>query len=170
MARPQTKTDLLEQAQTNYEKLAELIESFSAEEQLATFPFEDRDRNIRDVLAHLYEWQLMMAKWYTIGMNGDKPVMPAEGYTWKTTGPMNLEIWKKYQEIPLEETESLLQLSHQKMLDLINQHTNEELFTKKVYPWTNTTSLGAYFVSATSSHYDWALKKIRKYKRGLTKS
>lgn len=40
-----------------------------------------------------------------------------------------------------------------------------ELFEKKRYKWTGTTLLGAYFVSATSSHYDWAYKLIKKAKR-----
>ncbi|MFC1239685.1 ClbS/DfsB family four-helix bundle protein [Treponema vincentii] len=40
--------------------------------------------------------------------------------------------------------------------------SNEELFTKKVFDWTGTTSLGSYCVSATSSHYDWATKDIKK--------
>ena len=33
---------------------------------------------------------------------------------------------------------------------------------KKKYKWTGSTSLGAYLVSATSSHYDWAYKLIKK--------
>ncbi|MGO3678157.1 MAG: ClbS/DfsB family four-helix bundle protein, partial [Microbacteriaceae bacterium] len=33
------------------------------------------------------------------------------------------------------------------------------------FPWTGTTSLGSYCVSATSSHYDWAIKKIRAHIR-----
>ncbi|HOP45228.1 MAG TPA: ClbS/DfsB family four-helix bundle protein, partial [Flavobacteriales bacterium] len=41
----------------------------------------------------------------------------------------------------------------------------EELFEKKRYRWTGSTSLGAYLVSATSSHYDWALKLIQKVLR-----
>jgi hypothetical protein len=44
---------------------------------------------------------------------------------------------------------------------LIEKHTDDELFTKKKYPWTGTTSLGAFLISATSSHYDWGLKTIK---------
>jgi hypothetical protein len=51
------------------------------------------------------------------------------------------------------------------MIALITAHTDAELFTKKHYNWTGTTSLGAYFISATSSHYDWAMKKLRQAKR-----
>jgi hypothetical protein len=50
---------------------------------------------------------------------------------------------------------------------LIEAHGDEELFTKKRYAWTGSTSLGAYLVSATSSHYDWATKKLRKAKRAF---
>ncbi|WP_314067887.1 ClbS/DfsB family four-helix bundle protein [uncultured Vagococcus sp.] len=167
MARPKTKEELLTLSKAHYQQLLSLINSFSPEEQIGIFPFEDRDRNIRDVLVHLHEWQLMMKNWYEIGMNGEKPVMPREGYTWKTTADMNLVIWEHYQTTSFIEALALLDESHQQMLHLIEGHTNEELFIKKVYPWTNTTSLGAYFVSATSSHYDWALKKIRQYRRAL---
>ena len=44
---------------------------------------------------------------------------------------------------------------------------NDELFTKGVYKWTGGTSLGSYFVSAISSHYDWALKKTQKLIRRI---
>ena len=37
--------------------------------------------------------------------------------------------------------------------------THEELFSKKVYKWVGGSTLGSYFVSSTSSHYDWAIKK-----------
>lgn len=36
-----------------------------------------------------------------------------------------------------------------------------ELFTKRLYSWTGSTSLGAYLVSSTSSHYDWG-KKVKR--------
>jgi hypothetical protein len=44
---------------------------------------------------------------------------------------------------------------------LIERHSDAELFTKEHYAWTGRTSLGAYLVSCTSSHYDWALKLVR---------
>ena len=36
---------------------------------------------------------------------------------------------------------------------------------KKKYEWTGTTSLGSYFISATSSHYDWGLKTVKPLKK-----
>ena len=55
----------------------------------------------------------------------------------------------------------MLAESHRKVMEMAADFTNEELFTKKYYNWTGTTDLGAYFVSICSSHYEWAIKKIK---------
>ncbi|EEP0531874.1 ClbS/DfsB family four-helix bundle protein [Listeria monocytogenes] len=165
MARPKNKEELLQQSTTSYQKLIDLIDSIPKEMQQDTFPFEDRDKNIRDVVVHLHEWHKMALNWYKVGMRGEKSFMPAEGYTWKTTPALNLVIWKKYQKMGLEEARNLLASTHDEEMRIIAEHSNEELFTKKYYKWTNTTSLGAIFISSTSSHYEWAIKKIRKFKK-----
>lgn len=61
----------------------------------------------------------------------------------------------------LGEMRALFERSHAEVMALIEAHSDEELFTRKRYAWTGSTSLGAYLVSCTSSHYDWALKLIR---------
>jgi len=165
MPRPTSKKELVALCQTNFDKLNNLIDSMSAEEQLKEFPKGTMNRNISDVLAHLYHWHLMMQDWYKVGMSGEKSEMPAKGYTWKTVPELNRCIWEKYKDASLKETRKLFNQSHQDTSKLIEKHTNEELFEKKRYKWTGTTSLGAYLISATSSHYDWAYKLIKKAKK-----
>jgi hypothetical protein len=80
------------------------------------------------------------------------------------------KLCEKHQDTSLETAKEQLAESHLACLKIIKEYTNEELFTKKYFNWTGTTSLGSYGVSATSSHYDWALKTIRKYKRSLPKN
>ncbi len=94
--------------------------------------------------------------------SGGMPEMPAKGYSWKTTPALNRWIWEHYQKTSLESIRSKLNESHEALRRIIEGHDNGSLFEKKRYKWTGTTSLGAYLVSATSSHYDWALKLIRK--------
>lgn len=162
MPRPKTKDELLELSQKNYVLLNELVDSYSAEEQTAEFPKGTLNRNIRDVLAHLHHWHLMLLDWYEVGMKGEKPVMPAEGYTWKTVPELNRVIREKYKNVALNEARTKLNQSYQQVQQIIETHSNEELFEKKRYKWTGSTSLGSYLVSATSSHYDWAYKLIKK--------
>ena len=165
MARPTDKQQLLALSEQNFTKMLCLIDSFPPEAMEQEFPFEDRDRNIRDVLVHLYEWHLMMLGWYRCGMAGEKPLMPAAGYTWRTLPELNQVIWQKYQDMSLSVARNKLEESHHQLQSMMAGHSAEELFTKKYYQWTGSTSLGAYFISATSSHYDWALKKLIRFKK-----
>lgn len=166
MGRPTTKKDLMEAANTEFEKLWLLIDGLTEEEQNATFLFEDRDKNLRDVLVHLYEWHKMVSRWHQEGtIEGSSPKVPGEGYTWRTLPGLNQEIWAAYQDVTLEESKALLRDSHIMILSKAEPFSNEELFSKSVYKWTKSSTLGAYFVSCTSSHYNWAMKKIRKHRK-----
>ena len=63
----------------------------------------------------------------------------------------------------------MLKASHHKVIDAIIQFSDEELFTKGVFSWTGGSTLGSYGVSVTASHYDWAIKKLKRYKKELGK-
>lgn len=165
MPRPKTKPDLLVQSQQNFDKLMSYLADFTHAELTETFPEGTMNRNVRDVLGHLYHWHLMMLRWYEEGMKGEKPAIPAEGYTWRMTPELNYKIWEECQSTDLDTTIRLLRDSHQQVHGLIEQHTDEALFEKKRYKWTGSTSLGAFLISSTSSHYDWAFKLIRKCKK-----
>lgn len=168
MPRPKNKDELLELSNSNFKKMFELIESFGQEEIVnGKIPFEDRDKNIRDILAHLHQWHLMMLDWHKVGMSGEKPDIPAKGYTFRTVASLNQEIWENYQTSKYDEIVKMLKKSFLELQEIINQYNNEELFEKKRYKWTGTTSLASYLISATSSHYDWAMKKLKKYKKTL---
>lgn len=165
MARPKSKSDLLEQAQANYKKLIHLVESYPLINQKKDFQKETLNRNIKDVLAHLHAWHLMFLDWYTVGMSGQKPDMPAKGHTWKTLPDLNREIQRRYAQVSLEDAKGLLRQSYNTIIKLIEMHSDDDLFTKKKYHWTGSTSLGAYLISATSSHYNWAFKLIKRGKK-----
>ena len=165
MPRPTTKDELVELSQKNFQRLNDYISSFSDAELHREFPQGYLNRNIRDVLAHLHHWHLMMLEWYRVGMKGQKPDIPANGYTWKTVPDLNREIWNQYKQVDLKKVRELFNHSHTAVQGVIEKHNNEELFEKKRYKWTGTTSLGAYLISATSSHYDWAYKLIKKCKK-----
>jgi len=162
MPKPKTKKELLNRSQNNYKDLMAIINTFSKEDAHKEFPKGTLNRNIKDVLAHLHEWHLMFLEWYKIGMNGQKPEMPVKGYTWRTLPELNKEIWKKYKDIELEKAKSSLSDSYKQIQNVLKKHTNEELFEKKKYKWTGSASLGAYLISNTSSHYNWAIKMIKK--------
>jgi len=165
MARPTTKQELIMAANGQFEELWKLVDSMSEEKQNATFSFEDRDKNLRDVLVHLYEWHLLLLHWAEANKKGNTVNFLPEPYNWKTYPQMNVGFWEKHQATPLEDAKTLLRDSHSKAIALIKSFTDEELFTKKHFSWTGTTHLGSYCISATSSHYDWAMKKLKQHNK-----
>lgn len=162
MSRPKNKQELLNQATINFENLFDFIESIPEKEQDREFSVGTMNRNIRDVLCHLHHWHLLMMEWYTEGMKGNNPIKPARGYTWKTTPELNKWIFKNYQETSLEQAKYLVKKGYSNLRKIVESHSNEELFTKKKYRWTGSTSLGSYLTSATTSHYNWAFLLIKK--------
>lgn len=170
MPRPTTKTDLLEAAEANYLKLEQEIEKMTKTEMETPYDFSGdskkkeahwkRDKNLRDVLAHLNEWHNLMLNWIDNNQKGMQIPFLMEGYNWKTYGDMNLVFWKNCQKESLEKVHKKFQDSHKKIVAEINKFSNEELFSKDAFSWSNGNSLGAYFVSVSSSHYEWARKKI----------
>lgn len=163
MARPTTKQELIVAANTGFEKLWKQIDSMPDNLQNAAFSFEDRDKNLRDVLIHLYEWHRLLLNWVCLNRKGNAVNFLPEPYNWKTYPQMNVAFWEKHQQTLLPEAKKLLKKSHADVMELIDSFTDEELFTKKYFPWTGTTSLGSYCISATSSHYDWAKKKLKQH-------
>lgn len=121
-----------------------------------------QDKNARDLVMHLHAWQKMLLEWYEANMAGHEVGFLPEGFTWKTTPELNKEFWQSYQDVPLEAAVGMLEDSHERVMAIVEKHTDEELFTKGHYKWTGTTSLGQYIVSATSSHYEWAAKLLKK--------
>ena len=173
--RPKTKEELVLASKENYENLKLFISKLSEEELQTPFDFLrdqkkkeahwKRDKNLRDVLIHLYEWHQLLLTWVHSNQKGNEiPFLP-EPYNWKTYGEMNVAFWKRHQKTSLEEATRLLEQSHKEVLELMEVFSNDELFTKGIYKWTGGTSLGSYFVSSTSSHYDWALKKLKAHQK-----
>ncbi|UJF23841.1 ClbS/DfsB family four-helix bundle protein [Suttonella sp. R2A3] len=168
MARPSTKEALESASTMNFAQLFTLIDSMSKEEQNALFSFEGRDKNIRDVLVHLYEWHQLLLNWVDSNQAGKEQHFLPKPYNWRTYPQMNDAFWEKHQKTSLEKSVTILQDSHAEVMNLIRAFSDEALFTKKYFSWTGTTSLGSYCVSATSSHYDWAMKIIKKHKKHVT--
>lgn len=176
MARPTTKNELIQAANDNYKKMIALLETIPSEQLSSPFTFDvtkekqahwQRDKNLRDVLVHLYEWHQLLLNWIRANQTGERKTFLKEGYNWKNYGVMNLEFWEKHQQTNYETALQLLIESHKQVMALAKEFSNEELFSKGTFSWVGGSTLGSYFVSTTASHYDWATKKFRKFKKSL---
>ena len=106
MARPTTKTDLINAGNDKYQKLIDLINSISEKDREGLFEFVTgnekeahwkRDKNIRDVLIHLHEWHNLLLNWVDSNQAGIEKQFLIDGYNWRTYGAMNVAFWEKHQ-------------------------------------------------------------------------
>ena len=124
MGRPTTKAELLQAATEKYEELNKLISSMTERELDTAFDFTKmksktqahwgRDKNLRDILVHLYEWHRLVLDWVAANRKGENSPLLPEPYNWRTYGNMNMEIWKKHQNTSLDEAKTMLEQSHRK--------------------------------------------------------
>lgn len=179
MGRAQHKDDLIKSSQQNFSKMIQLIESMTDDDLHQPFDFSNRkdkeahwkrDKNVRDVIVHLYEWHILQIEWIENNLNHINKNFLPEPYNWRSYGELNRKFWEKHQHTSLESALSMLKSSHQEMIELASSFTNEELFTQESFPWTHGSKLGSYFVSTMASHYEWAIKKIKIHKSNLQKS
>ena len=175
MPRPTNKKELQTAADEQFTNMWSVIDKAADGERDIELVFSEeflqkqkeahwkRDKNLRDILIHLYEWHRLLIEWINANLGGDeKSFLPAP-YNWKTYSQMNEEFFEKHQTTHYDDAKNMLRESHLEVMNLIERFSDDELFLKKHFSWTGTTSLGSYCVSATSSHYDWAIKKINKH-------
>lgn len=165
MARPTTKDELLERMESEMHKLHTTITSLEMEDRIA--PGACEEWSVKDLLAHLDAWHEMFLGWEKAGAAGEKPPMPKPGFRWSDTPALNHEIWERTKDDDFKDVTQRFHSSYEAVRKVIQSYDNEDLFTKKRYPWTGSTSVGSYAVSATSSHYEWARKLVAKYTRSL---
>ena len=108
------------------------------------------DRCLRDLLAHLHEWQVLMRVFVQIIREGNPRDFLPDEYR-KNYHEMDKMIVEKHQGTNLEEAKSLLEKTHQEMLNLADTFSDEELFSRGVYKCTYTTTMAAYFESVTTT-------------------
>lgn len=164
MSRPADKDALLAAAASEFAKLRAALDRFPDAQRLDIAwqaPLDDQSRNPRDVVAHLHAWQEMTLGWCAVGDAGGTPEVPGPGLTWRDLPALNADIWERFARTSYEEVWSALITTHERCLAAIDAHTDDQLFGRQQYAWTKSSTLGAYFVSSTSSHYVWGVKTLR---------
>lgn len=172
MATPTTKQELIAAMSDGYAKLSEQIDMMSPEATATEFKFTtdpkkcgvrwQNDRCLRDILAHLYEWQVLMRIFVqNIREGHQKDYLPDE-YR-KCYHEMDKMLVEKHQKTMLDEAKRLLEETHNEMLDLADSFTEEELFTKGYYKCTYTTNMAAYFLSVVP--YGQVIKILKTHQK-----
>jgi len=120
--------------------------------------------SVKDVLAHLVEWQQMNLDWYAAGRRGEKPAMPAPGFTLRELPRLNAMIYRKHHRRSLQAVVRDYKSYHERVVALINALPDEDLVTLGRFSWTGPSwTLSDYLRASTAAHYLWARTRIRRW-------
>ena len=176
MPAPKTKQELLTAMSDSYTKLKEQVGKMTTEELNAPFQFANDpkkcgarwiyDQCPRDLLIHLYEWQVLMREFVNNIREGHQRDYLPDEYR-KNYHEMDKMLVEKHQDTSFDQAEQLLNQTHEEMMQLTNSFTEEELFGKGFYKCTYTTTMAAYFASVTTSPYGQATKLLKTHLKSL---
>jgi hypothetical protein len=159
MGRPTSKPELLLAADQEFKRLWDAVDRVSALSR--EMPGACDIWSVKDILAHLDAWHRMWLRWEHAGAIGEPTPMPAAGFAWAQTPALNAQIHADTAGDTWDAVCDRLRESYSQVRAVLSGYADEDLFTKRRYAWTGTTSVGSYAVSATSSHYVWASALVR---------
>ena len=122
--------------------------------------------SVKDIVAHVVEWQRMNLGWYAAGLRGETPAMPAPGYTLRELPRLNAMIYRKHHRRSLAAVMRDYRLYHERVVALIRALADDDLVTLRRFAWTGPSwTLSDYLRAATAAHYLWARTRIRRWSR-----
>jgi hypothetical protein len=151
-----THAELIARNDAEFVALLALIEALPDQRLTEEFTGEGRDRSVRDVIAHLHAWHILLERWYSDGEAGGAPAIPAEGYTWRELAQLNEELRQQWQHTGLDELLALVRASHEALQAMVALHTDAELAAPDAFAWTQGSPLGEFAWECGGNHYIWA--------------
>ncbi len=121
----------------------------------------EEDTSIKDVIAHRAHWITLFLGWYTDGQDGKEVYFPAKGYKWNKLKDYNKNLRQTQANLSWDDAQSQLLENHNKLLNFINNHTNEDLYSGPMKGANNHWTPGRWAEAAGPSHYRSAAKYIR---------
>ncbi|KQC02312.1 ClbS/DfsB family four-helix bundle protein [Pedobacter sp. Hv1] len=165
MAIPQNKAELTKAIVNNYAKLlAELktIPSDLTSVRSLNGHTKNTLMNIKDLIAYLVGWGQLVLKWNHRKADGQHVDFPETGFKWNELGLLAQQFYKTYEHDSLETLFEKLDQTVNQILSLIANKTNEELYG---VTWYQKWTLGRMIQFNTSSPYQNALSRIRKWRK-----
>lgn len=165
MAVPANKEELEIAIKTNYNKLKKELSGIPGE-LTAVHNLEghakDTVMSINNLISYLTGWGELVLKWNNKKDNKETVDFPETGYKWNELGKLAQKFYKDNKKDDFITLCNKLDNVVDKILSLIEQKTNAELYET---PWYERWTLGRMIQFNTASPYNNARGRIRKWKK-----
>lgn len=125
------------------------------------------DWSVKDLLAHLFDWEQRCLGWYEAGLCEEDVPVPAFGFSWEDLDRLNQQIYEKHRERDLHDVLAEFHCSYDELLATVVGMSEGELFTPGHFSWTGVDPLAGFVMANTGEHYRWASELLCEWKKGL---
>jgi hypothetical protein len=155
------KDSVLEKIQTERRRLEKTLSGLSEEQLLETGAVGEW--SVKDILAHLVDWEQRFESWYDAGLRDEIPEIPAPGLSWNELDTLNRQIYEKHRNRDLDDIQTEFHKSYEHVLTKIQAMSEEDIFKTGRYAWLGNGNLVGYILANTANHYRWAKTLILKW-------
>jgi hypothetical protein len=155
------KQVILERIHTERRRLEQNLERLSDEQMERAGVVGEW--TVKDILAHLADWEQRFVGWYQAGVRGEVPETPAPGIGWEDLDVLNRRIYEKHRSRTLEDVRKEFGASYRRVVAVVEGIPEEEIFAVGRYAWLGENNLVGVILGNTANHYRWAKDQIREW-------
>lgn len=163
MGVPASKDELIAAINETYRKLRGDIDSVPADlvcEATLEGHAKDTLMSVRDLVAYLTGWAELVLKWHDRKASGLAVDMPETGFKWNELGRLAQKFYADYAGLAFEGLLARFEAAKDRILAIIAATDDAALYGR---PWYESYTQGRMIQFNTSSPYDNARKRLRRW-------
>lgn len=155
------KDEVLDRVRVERRRLEHNLAALTEEEMVE--PGVIGEWSVKDILAHLVDWEQRFLGWYEAGLRGEVPETPAPGLSWGELDLLNQLIYEKHRDRDLVDVMDEFSRSYEQVLGMVQGMSEDDMFEAGRYAWLGNENLLGYILANTANHYRWAKTQIRRW-------
>lgn len=165
MAVPQNKDELQKAIRVNFDKLngelSDIPDTMVRSRSLQGHA-KGTMMSVADLVAYLVGWNELVLKWLDRDAAGQPVDFPETGFKWNELGLLAQKFYRDYEAVPYPQLVERLEAAKDRIVSLIDARSDDELYGR---PWCEKWTMGRMIQFNTSSPYDNARSRLRKWKK-----
>lgn len=157
------KESILSRIQKERRRLEKNLASLSDQQMVE--PGVIGEWSVKDILAHLVDWEQRFLGWYQAGLRGEIPHTSAPGLNWGELDKLNQLIYEQNKDRPLSSVLADFASSYVQVVETVKSIPAEDILPVGRFAWTGNGNLAGYILANTANHYRWAKTQIRRWIR-----
>jgi hypothetical protein len=147
-----TKSKILKLIQSEREALESVLAGLS-EEQM-TQPGVENNWSVKDIMAHITDWERRMVGWIVESLRGEVPQRPAPGMNWDNLDRLNQQTYMLNRDRELGDVLAEFQRSYEGALRTVEALTEDDLIDPQRFEWRGGDPMWHMVAANTWEHYE----------------